>query len=170
MFWKRPVNINFITMLTVVLLLLVGAGLCGKASSEYQDAASQTHGYAADILEKGVDTVSGWGVIFGEIGAGTMMLVSGIMFLVMFIMLVIAFAILVPLVIARCVYKNHGGRLLAYRILMGVVYAVMLILIISIFSIFTSSPSVLLLIVLLVLSGITVWNMVNTYSGRIRRY
>lgn len=163
-------NINFITILIVVLLLFVVAGLCGKASSDYQDAASQAHGYAADIREKGVDTVSGWGVIFGELGAGTMMLASGIMFLVMITLLVIAFAALVPLVIARCVYKNHGGRLLAYRILMGVVYAVLLILIISIFSIFTSSPSVLMLIILFVLSGITVWNMVNTYSGRIRRY
>lgn len=163
-------NINFITILTVVLLLSVVAGLCGKAGYDYQDAASQAHGYAADILEKGADTVSGWGVIFGELGAGTMMLASGIMFLVMFTLLVAAFGMLVPLVIARCVYKNHGGRLLAYRILMGVVYAVMLILIISIFSIFTSSPSVLLFIVLLALSGITVWNMVNTYSARIRRY
>lgn len=170
MFWKRPVNINFITMLTVVLLLFVVAGFCGKAGYDYQDVASQAHGDAADILENGVDTVSGWGVIFGELGAGTMMLASGIMFLVMFTLLVFAFAILVPLVIARCVYKNHGGRLLAYRILMGVVCAVMGILIISIFSFFTSSPSVLLLFILFVLSGITVWNMVNTYSARIRRY
>lgn len=170
MFWKRPVNINFITILTVVLLLSVVAGLCGKAGYDYQDAASQAHGYAADILEKGADTVSGWGVIFGELGAGTMMLASGIMFLVMFTLLVVAFGMLVPLVIARCVYQNHGGRLLAYRILMGVVYAVMLILIISIISIFISSPSVLLLIIIFVLSGITVWNMVNTYSARIRRY
>lgn len=170
MFWKRPVNVNFITMLAVVLLLFIGAGFFGKIGSDYQDIANDAHRYAEDILEKGADTVSGWGVIFGEIGAGTVMLASGIMFLFMLFLLFFAFAMLVPLIIARCVYKNQGGRLLAHRILMGVVYAMSWILIFVLFSLFTSSPSVLLFITLLVLSGITIWNMVNTYSARIRQY
>lgn len=170
MFWKRTVNANFVMILSVILLLCAVAGFFGFYAHSAQGYGGQYAESASNILDKGIDTVSGWGVIFGTLGAAAMTIATGAFYLLMGLLLFYAIIMLILLIIARCVYRNEGGRLLAYRILMGIEYVLILLLVWIMWGIFNSTYSFLTLILSLIFLALTIWSMVNTYSSRIRQY
>lgn len=72
--------------------------------------------------------------------------------------------------IALCIYKPEGKKLLAYRILMSIVYAAIALLVCGVLmlfgeNLFLNMISAVIEIGLVTVLGINIW---NTYSGRIR--
>lgn len=171
MFFKRPVNVNFITILPIVILLGVLAGLSGMAAVSVAEEVGVVSGKIGS-MRGNVDDVTGWGIlILGLAGAISSALVV-LCWVAAITLLVIALLLFIPLLAARLVYRNRGGRLLAYRIIMGVEYvflSLFILLLISLMADVVISAVILLPCILLVGAALVV-NIVNTYSDRIKRY
>lgn len=173
MFFKRPVNINFITILAVVILLAGLAVASGCAAMSISDEVN-TVGHQFNDLRAGGDdnVVGGWGILITGVAGLTGAILVVLCWTVAITLAVIAALLFIPLLTARLIYRNTGGRLLAYRIIMGVEYfflslfALMLLgmAVGNVLSVFILLPFSLIII------AITAVNMVNTYSDRIKRY
>ena len=85
---------------------------------------------------------------------------------------VIAALLFIPLLTARLVYRNTGGRLLAYRIIMGVEYFFLSLfaLLLLVMTVGNVLSAIILIPFSLIMIAIIAVNMVNTYSDRIKRY
>lgn len=167
----KAVNINFILILSVVCLL-VGAALIilGITLPVFAEINGLGNSIQNTVSSGSVDDVEGWGVIMSAfvyaLGVGSVFI-----FVVMMILLFLyAFLLFVPALIARLVYQNSGGRLLAYRILTGFDCGFLLLGAFALFSLVSGEHlliSLLVIIAALAFIGIAVVCMVNTYSNRI---
>lgn len=168
MFWKKPVNVNFVTVLLVSILLLVGVVLCGSALIQLQTASQ---GMADYIESTEAGPVSGWGIIGAGIGWGFTALAQAVVLMALLVILFFFCLLTIPLVIARCIYRKEGSRLLAYRILMGFVYVILAGMTVFTGFFLREYPEEMLvgIPVILGLLAILGINVVNTYSGRIKR-
>lgn len=171
MFFKKPVNVNFITILAVVLLLVGLGAVSGCAAMSISDGVSAAGSKFQELLVQGGDTVSGWGTLFTGFAGLTGALLMIVCWTVAITMSVMAVLIFIPLLAARLVYRNTGGRLLAYRILMGIDYFLLTLLTLLFCSVWLEDilGAIFFLPFILVLIAIIVVNMVNTYSDRIKR-
>lgn len=115
--------------------------------------------------------MSGWGTLFTGFAGLTGALLMIVCWTVAITMSVMAVLIFIPLLAARLVYRNTGGRLLAYRILMGIDYFLLTLLTLLFCSVWLEDilGAIFFLPFILVLIAIIVVNMVNTYSDRIKR-
>lgn len=161
MFWKRPVNVNFVMILIVILILCGIAGLMGLT-------AYITWGYGTEAA--GESNISNWATSLATVSLATVIVVAWFMFILTALLFIYAAVMLALLIIARCVYRNQGGRLLAYRILMGIVYGMIFLLIIGMVFMFVTAVPLVVFTLTLIFLSLTIYSMVNTYSARIKRY
>lgn len=169
-FWKKPVNVNFMTILMVVLLLIGLAVACGSVAMRTAGEVGAIGREFNSLRMQGGDGVTGWGALLtgfiGLTGAAVVILC----WTVAIVLAVTAAFLFLPLLIARLVYRNTGGRLLAYRIIMGVEYvflSLFVLLLLGMMAGTVMSVIILLPLVLIIIAIIAV-NMVNTYSDRIK--
>ena len=167
MFWKRPVNINLLTMLAAILLIFVFAAYLGFTAIFLQVAFPSSF-FELDPEVVGEEAADAWAQI-GEMEEFADMnlteeadLASGVLFVVTLLLLGGAIIMLVLIIIARCVYRSQDSGLLKYRILMGIAYALLAALAVM--------SATMFLPVTIILTVILMCNMVNTYSKRIVRY
>lgn len=169
-FFKKPVNVNFISVLSIIILLAGLAVIFGifAAGAGNESAAV---GSAIDEMRAGeVGDVEGWGMLLmGAVGL-TGVMVSAFCWFFAIIFFLMALFLFIPLLTARLLYSNAGGRLLAYRIIMGITYLLMLPLLMLLFSFIGMSVSITVFAILGVLLLLVVLglNVINTYSNRIK--
>ncbi len=171
MFFKKPVNINFITVL-IVVLLLIGLGVvsgCAAMSLSYD--VSALGGKLPELWGQGDNPAAGWGVLLTGFAGLTVALVTLICWAVAITASVMAALIFIPILAARLVYRNTGGRLLAYRILMGIDYFLLTLLTLMLSSVWLEDilGSIVFLPFILILAAIIAVNIINTYTDRIKR-
>lgn len=120
-FIKSQVNKNFILTLTLVaillLMIILGKVLAEAISSEISGGQSKIESIQD---QEEISDVEGYGIIvegiadvFGVIG-----MIAVVMYLIV-IPAILALYIFIFALIARLIYKETPGRILAYRILMG---------------------------------------------------
>lgn len=173
MFFKRPVNINFITILAVVILL-AGLAVAGvSAAMDLMNGVSAVGNEFLDLWRSGDDNVAaGWGMLITGFAGLTGALLVILCWTAVITLAVIAVLLFIPLLIARLVYRNTGGRLLAYRIIMGVEYFFLSLFVLLLLGLMMGNvlSAVVLLPFSLIVIAIIATNMMNTYSDRIKRY
>lgn len=173
MFFKRPVNINFITILAVVILL---AGLAVAGVSAAMDLTNGVSAVGNEFLDlwrnEDYNEADVWGMLITGFAGLTGALLVVVCWTAAITLAIIAALLFLPLLIARLVYKNTGGRLLAYRIIMGVEYFFLSLFVLLLLGMMIGNvlSVVVLLPFSLIIIAIIVTNMMNTYSDRIKRY
>lgn len=173
MFFKRPVNINFITILAVVILL---AGLAVAGVSAAMDLTNGVSTVGNEFLDlwrnEDYNEADVWGMLITGFAGLTGALFVVVCWTAAITLSIIAALLFIPLLIARLVYKNTGGRLLAYRIIMGVEYFFLSLFVLLLLGMMMGNvlSVVVLLPFSLIIIAIIVTNMMNTYSDRIKRY
>lgn len=173
MFFKRPVNINFITILMVVIVLAGLSAVSVGVAMNLTDGLSAVGNEFNELRAGGDDNaVAGWGILITGFAGLTGAILVVLCWIVAITLAVIAVLLFIPLLIARLVYKNTGGRLLAYRIIMGVEYFFLSLFALLVFGLMAVNvlSAVILLPLLNIIIAIIATNMVNTYTDRIKRY
>ena len=136
---KRPFNVNFIMLLSLVVLLLgmalVFTGVLNSLDEELSEMSQEmdeirsegdvedVDGFALGVI--GVAYVMGW---FASMGLWLVLVACPIALAVLIFLLAL---------IARLIYSDEGGRLLCYRIIMALDYLLVGVLAIFLGSIFT---------------------------------
>ncbi|MBQ3512326.1 MAG: hypothetical protein IJA32_00805 [Lachnospiraceae bacterium] len=164
----KKANINFILAMVVVVAVLLISFTVWRAVSKADKELEQIE---SSINEKRqgdeIGDVEGYGIImesFGYLigGLGVIALKLALIFLTGYAALLFLVAL-----IARLVYKNSGGRLLAYRIMMGIEYALQalmeVILILSVIEL----PTVSNVLATILLGADIIFSARNTYTARI---
>ena len=169
MFFKRPVNINFITILAVVIFLAVCAVASGCAALNISEGVNAVGNQFNDLR---ASTDDGWGIVITGFAGLTGVMLVILCWTVAITLAVIAALLFIPLLTARLVYRNTGGRLLAYRIIMGVEYFFLSLfaLLLLVMTVGNVLSAIILIPFSLIMIAIIAVNMVNTYSDRIKRY
>lgn len=120
-FIKSQVNKNFILTLTLVAILLLliisGVALVEVINSEINGVQSEIESLQE---QDEIGDVEGYGIIANGIGYvfGVIGMIGVVMYLIV-IPAILALYIFIFALIARLIYKETPGRILAYRILMG---------------------------------------------------
>lgn len=163
----KKANINLIlSMLIVIALLAVAVFLLFLGEKIDSGVLNPTGDSIQSTLKNGpVDDVEGYGVIVQGMGYGFSLL--GYILFVILAVLSGGYALLMLLflIIARIIYSNE--HLLAYRILMGIVYALQIGLEVLILTTLVTEFATVWFVIELLLVGITVFCVINTYSPRI---
>lgn len=171
---KKVLNFNFITVTILAVMLVLTAVFAWMNLSDISTEVNNNISEMYDPNDDGeIDDVEGWGFIFGgsvlglaSLSVGFVKIVSVLVtgFFVIFIM--------VPAIIAKFIYRAEKGRILAYRILMGVSYACMGMLASSlgnwIFSGGMTVNTVVSAVLLLYTVAVLILGIRNTYTKRIR--
>lgn len=169
-FFKKPVNVNFISVLSIIILLVGLAVTIGIFAAGAGNESSAVGSAINEMRAGEVGDVEGWGMLLmGAVGL-TGVMASAFYWFFAIIFFLMALFLFIPLLIARLLYSNTGGRLLAYRIIMGITYLLMLPLLMLLLSfIGIGIPitifAILGVLLLLVVLGL---NVINTYSNRIK--
>ncbi len=167
--WIRPVTFNFVSV-TILAVLIMLAGILGtlslsSASTVKADIKTEIDETFENAGEDGIDDVEGYSLIFYGLGYGIATI--GEVFGAAIILLcgLGAFIIFFPALLARLLYKNSDGRILAYRIIMGIDYVI-----ITAIALMMLGGSALLTdwLIPLGILAIVVCGIINTYSNRIR--
>lgn len=161
----KRANINLIMSLLIVLSLFTVTGLCFFLSGRIDSEILETTGNSmkATMQQGEIDDVEGYGLIVQGLGYGF----SFLGYLVFLVLAVISggygLIMLLFAVIARIFYSKE--RLLAYRILMGIVLAMQFLLELFILTVLISEIALFWVITEIVLVGITVFCAINTYTS-----
>ena len=86
---------------------------------------------------------------------------------ILIIMVVYALLLFVIALAARLVYKDSGGRLLAYRIIMGIEYALQGIMEVLLIISITRLPTIGNVLGAVILGAEIIYGAINTYTPRI---
>lgn len=171
---KRPVNMNFIMLLSLVVLLFGIAftflGVLNTMdeelfgiSQEMDEIRSEgdvedVDGFALSVL--GMTYVMGW---FASMGLWLVLVACPIALAILIFLLAL---------VARLIYSGEGGRLLVYRIIMTLDYMIVGALVIFMGSLFTMEQGMMLPLLVVVaiayLVAILFLGIRNTYSARIK--
>ena len=166
------VNINYILIMTVVLFLFTvfGKGYISVKSAD--KTLNKLDSGMEQILSwnEEISDVEGYGVIVGKIVQGIGIFGVAVVKFILFLILLYAMLVLILATIARAIYQKQGNRLLAYRIIMGFVYALLILLTIGLWFVLSSGIHILLLLLAVLLTGIIIINIRNTYTKRICVY
>lgn len=169
-FLKKPVNVNFILILAVVILLAGLALASGIFAAGVGNEASAIGSQIEDMRAGEIDDVTGSGILLLGAVSSPVILVSAFGWILAVVLFMMALFLFIPLVTARLLYRDTGGRLLAYRIIMGITYVLLLPLPLLLFSLVGQSVPVTVSAVLgaLLVLAVIVVNVINTYSDRIK--
>lgn len=165
----KPITFNFVSVVIVAVLIIL-AGVFATASLSSADAVqtdmkSQITEIHENAGEEGIGDVYGYGLIFLNLGYGVAALGEVFAVATMIICGLGAFIIVFPALLARLLYKNSDGRILAYRIIMGIDYVVIAAIA---FMLLGGSAVLINWIIPLAMLAIVVCGMINTYSNRIK--
>lgn len=162
----KKVNINLLLSLLIVLALFAVTVFCFFLSDKLDSELLETTGSSIEstLQQDEIDDVEGWGVIIQGLGYGFAF--WGYLALLIIAVIVGGYALIMLLftVVARIVFSKD--KPLAYRILMGIVYAMQILLELFILTTLISQFAIVWFIAEVVFVGITVYCTINTYSSR----
>ncbi len=165
---KKKVNINLILALVLVaglLMIPIALGVIVNDMSGELDALGEEMSTAFEDGE--IDTVEGHGLIWQGAGYGFGAFAGTMLMIVIFMVGGYAGLLFVFAVMARIIFAKEGGRLLAYRILMGVEYVLQAGIVVFLISMLLEGfDFVFLLMTLMILAGL-IYSARNTYTKRI---
>lgn len=167
----KKVTQNFIISLTMAAAILVLTLVLGIFLSVYGNGLEGMGEDINTIFEDGeVDTVEGHGAIF----EGSILFVGAFVGAVVLVLVILmggyAFLLILFAVVARVVFAPRGGRLLSYRILMGIEYVLQAGVVFFLITILLEETGLSFIIVLAITAAVVaglVYSAVNTYSNRI---
>ena len=121
---KKRANINFILVIILTAVMMLVPIILGAAYVELNNEMDSLKSEMSATLEDGeVGDVEGYGVIAQGIGYGLGSFAGALVLVMIVLVGGYAFVLFLIALIARLVFAKEGKRLLAYRILMGVEYA-----------------------------------------------
>lgn len=167
----KKVTQNFIISLAMATVILVLTLVLGIFLSVYGDGLECMGEDISTIFEDGeVDTVEGHGAIFES----SILFVGAFMGAVVLALVILmggyAFLLILFAVVARAVFAPRGGRLLIYRILMGIEYVLQAGIVFFLITILLEETGLSFIIVLAITAAVVaglVYSAVNTYSKKI---
>ncbi len=165
---KKKVNINLILALVLVAGLLMIPITMGIIVNEVNGGLNILEEDISGAFEDGeIDTVEGHGIIFE--GAVYGFGVFSVTMLIVIIFMVGGYAglLFIFAVLARIVFAKTGGRLLAYRILMGIEYVLQAGIVVFLISILLDGFDIVFLILTLMVTAGLIYSGINTYTKRI---
>ena len=128
---KQTANYNFISILIISIVLILFSGMITLKLSSTTSKLNKLQSGVQMIYEENIaaEDVEGYGVKIGKIASTIGKLGSTLVkILLIWIPIIISILILAPAILARSIYSNSGGRLLAYRIIMGLDYFMLILL------------------------------------------
>lgn len=167
----KPITFNFVSVIIVAVLFIL-AGVFATASLSLNDADAVQTDIKSKITEihenageDGIDDVYGYGLVILNLGYGVATLGEAFVVATMILCGLGAFIIFFPALLARLLYKNSDGRIMVYRIIMGIDYVM-----IAVLALMLLGGSALLIdwLIPLAMLVIVVCGVINTYSNRIR--
>lgn len=165
---KKRANINFILVIILTAVMMLVPIILGAAYVELNNEMDSLKSEMSATLEDGeVGDVEGYGVIAQGIGYGLGSFAGALVLVMIVLVGGYAFVLFLIALIARLVFAKEGKRLLAYRILMGVEYALQAGIIIFFVDILSGEFNVGPLVIMLVVLAEIVYGCVNTFSKRI---
>lgn len=165
----KKITINLIISLFLTFCVLSFAILLGVGAGHANDKLDTLKNDISTTLETDdeIDDVEGYGIILQGISYGLGAFASALAFVFAILIGIYGFFMFLFAVIARCIFDKSGGRLLAYRILMGVEYALQAGIVVLFLNMVSSSFSLPILLISLLLIACIAYSGVNTYSERI---
>lgn len=165
---KKKVNINLILALVLVAGLLMIPIALGMIVNDMSGELNELGEEMSTAFEDGeIDTVEGHGLILEGAGYGLGAFAGTMLIIIIFMVGGYAGLLFVFAVMARLIFAKEGGRLLAYRILMGVEYVLQAGIVVFLVSMLLEGfDIVFLLMTLMVLAGL-IYSARNTYTKRI---
>lgn len=169
--WIRPVTFNFVSVTVLAALIMLVGMLCvfalGSTSTTKTDIKADIEETYENAGDEGLGDVEGYGVIINGLAYGFLAMGEIIVAAIAILCGFGAFIIFFPALLARLLYKDSDGRILAYRIIMGIDYGIITAMAIGVLSMQEElSTAWLIPLGMLV---IVVCGIINTYSERIRR-
>lgn len=166
---KKAVNFNFISILIISITLLISAAAMYSSILSSQNDLTHTKTAIERIRDQDeIGDVEGYGLLLSYTAYGLGSAAVALGKLVCIVILIMAVFLFIPNLLARLIYSASGGRLLAYRIIMGFEYISVLLIALLGISLFGS------IWWLKILCGgyclvITVIGCINTYTSRIKK-
>lgn len=166
---RRPVNLNLILIAAVAAALLLFAAYSHHLLGGVQGQLSDMRQELGELYSNApLEDVAGYALLFGGAAYGIGRL-SALVFELTCVVLpaVAAVLMLIPAVMARVVYAPFGGRLLAYRILMG--FSLVFLCLLGVMLLLAGLERLHLATLLgaAVLLGIAAVCIYGTYTGRV---
>lgn len=159
---------NFIFIMVIVAFLVLGSvGIVISTISVETTLAEEKEVWDERPFGEDIGDVEGYGMIV----SGLMILIYKFveMFLKVLICIMVIYTALlgIPAIIAKSIFQKTPENILAYRVLMAVVYFFLIIP--ELFLLFCAIVDAQILGILLVvpLTGITIYSMANTYSCKL---
>lgn len=172
---KKILNFNFITVVILAAMIALIAAFAWINLSNVSTGVNNDISEMYDTNEDGeIDDVEGWAFLFGGSVLGLANLSIGFAKLVI-VLVSGAFVvfIIVPAIIARLIYRSEKGKILTYRIFMGISYVWMGILASLLGNVILSGGmtviTVVLAVLLLYIIAVLILGIRNTYTKRIQR-
>lgn len=165
---KKRVNFNFISILLIsAALLIVAVALCFMTLSSTSELTGTRETIKEIQQQDEIGDVEGYALLASGGAYAMGALATGFMIVMCVLIAIAAVVLFLPNLIARLVYAPSGGRLIAYRIIMGFEYALVVFFGLLCYSFFKPK-----LWIAIASCGycviITIIGCVNTYTARIR--
>ncbi len=165
---KKAANFNFISILVISVLLFILALAVQLYILPMQNELSDLRGTMSDIRQQDeIDDVGGYALLLSGAGYFLGAFATGILVAICVIAEIIAVLLFIPNLIARIVYSGNGGRLLAYRIIMGIEYAGVAAFSVLLILLFWNNWAICIPCGGYCLA-ITIIGCINTYTARIK--
>ena len=165
---KRKVNINFILALVLVAGLLMIPIVLGVAVNDLSSDIDAPGDGISTALEDGeADEVEGYGMLLEGAGYGLGTFANAMLMVVIIMVGGYAGLLFVFAAMARLIFAKEGGRLRAYRILMGVEYVLQAGIIVFLGNLLLSGFDIVFLLMILMIGAGLIYSAVNTYTKRI---
>ncbi|MBQ4522215.1 MAG: hypothetical protein IJA10_04610 [Lachnospiraceae bacterium] len=164
----KRVNVNFILAMAVVVVLFMTSLSVWNTVRKADKELEQIENSIEEKHQEGeIGDVEGHGMIlesFAYLIGG-----MGVILIKTILMIMVGYALLLFVVAltARLVYKDFGGRLLAYRMIMGIEYALQAILEVVLIISITRLPTISNVLVAVLLGAEIIYSARNTYTPRI---
>lgn len=166
---KKKVNINLILALVLVAGLLMIPIAMGVIVNDLNDSMDVLEEDMSGVYGDGeIDTVEGHGLIMEGAAYGFGVFSSAMLMIVIFMVGGYAGLLFVFAVMARIIYAGEGGRLLAYRILMGVEYVLQAGIVVFLVNMMLEDFDFVFLILTIMIAAGLIYSGINTYTKRIR--
>lgn len=169
---KQIANYNFISIMIISIILIIFSGIIHSKLSSTTSKINKLQSGVQTIYEQTIASkdVEGYGPKIGRVASAIGSLGSTLVkILLIWIPIIISILILAPAALARCIYSSSGGRLFAYRVIMGLDYFMLILLTYLFFKILFSGliPSmfytILLGIFILYMLIVIITGIRNTY-------
>lgn len=165
----KNVKYNYIAVSIVAAALLIFAALCFVEAYRFGQEGGMFFGETAALIDGGVSDVEGYGAILYFLSGSGAALASVLVLAVGAMALLYSITIFVLASIAKYIYKTPDGRLTAYRVLMGIVYALLAFLAYILISIYPVEHfSAVCIPCLMIVTVILIMGIRNTYTDRIK--